>query len=68
MVKTLNFFLLPGKDDKKNLKLVAVTQGDNPNFFGGGRRKVTRKVTNKLRVVAVTHGDNPQFFLVLKER
>ena len=68
MVTTLNFFLLLGKDDKKNLRVLAVTQGYNPNFFGGAIRKVTRKVKNKLRVVAVTHGDDRQFFLVIRER
>ena len=37
------FFLLPENGDKKKLRVVAVTHGDDPDFFLVARRNVTRK-------------------------
>ena len=44
---------------KSNLRVVAVTHGDNPQFLTCCQKKGDNK---KLRVVAVIHGDDPHFF------
>ena len=45
--------------DKKKLRVVAVTHGDDPKQFSCRQKEGDKK---KLRVVAVTHGDDPKQF------
>ena len=73
MAMTLNFFCPKKKvtqeEKTKKMKVVAMTDGDDPNFFSCSSKKGDMKGDKKkIRVVAVTHGDDQQLFLVLEER
>ena len=43
MATTLNFFLLPEIGNKKKLRVLAVTYGDDPEFFLVARRNLKKK-------------------------
>ena len=56
------------KDDKKKMRVVAMTQGNNPYLFWLVEERWQERGQNKFRVVVKTHGDNPQLFFCCQEK